>query len=181
MEATRATLKDFKNAEVLFESAFDMKWKDEFDVAFSIGVIHHLEHPKLAVTNMVKALKPGGTFLIWIYGHEGFEWLLWFLNPLRKYFTSRLPLPLVHALAYLFSVPYWLFIKIFKGPSPYFKQMSGFPFWFIHLVVFDQLIPEVANYWKKDEVRDLVSNIGLKKFEIYRPSNASGWIVVGKK
>jgi len=177
----RKTLKEFKNAEVLFESAFEMKWRDEFDLAFSIGVIHHLEHPKLAVENMVKALKPGGTFLIWVYGYEGFGWLLWFLNPLRKYVTSRLPLAFVHVLAYFFSVPWWLFMKIFKGPSSYFKQMSGFPFWFVHLVVFDQLIPEIANYWTKREVQELVTGIGLREFEIYRPSNASGWIVVGKK
>lgn len=179
--AARETLKEFKNAEVLLESAFEMKWKEEFDIAFSIGVIHHLEHPKLAVKNMVKALKPGGTFLIWVYGYEGFGWLLWFLNPLRKYVTSRLPLSFVHAFAYLFSVPLWAFVKIFKGPSPYFKQLSEFGFWYIHVIVFDQLIPEIANYWKKEEVADLVSDIGLKEFNIYRPTNASGWIVVGKK
>ena len=179
--AARETLKDFKNAEVLFESAFEMKWRNEFDITFSIGVIHHLEYPKLAIQNMVKALKPGGTFLIWVYGSEGFGWLLWFLNPLRKYVTSRLPLPLVHVFAHLFSGPLWLFVKIFRGPGPYFKQLSKLPYWFIHLNTFDQMIPEIANYWTKEEVRELVGDIGLKEFNIHRPANASGWIVVGKK
>jgi len=179
--ATRETLKEFNNAEVLFESAFDIKWKNEFDITFSIGVIHHLEYPRLAVENMVRALKPGGTFLIWIYSREGFGWYLWFFNPLRKYFTSKLPLSFVHMFAHLFAIPLWVFVKIFKGPGAYFKQLSELPYWFIHLNTFDQLIPEVANYWTKDEVRELVTGIGLKEFEIYRPKNESGWIVVGKK
>src|SRR3989338_10853098 len=36
------TLKEFPNARVLFSSIYDIKWKNEFDVAFAIGVIYNL-------------------------------------------------------------------------------------------------------------------------------------------
>ena len=30
-------------------SAYDLPFEDRFDIAFSIGVIHHLEHPERAL------------------------------------------------------------------------------------------------------------------------------------
>ena len=57
----KETLKDFPSSQVLFRSVYEIDWKDEFDIAFSIGVIHHLNDPKLAVKKMVTALKPGGS------------------------------------------------------------------------------------------------------------------------
>jgi len=41
----------------------------------SIGVIHHLKNPVGAVLEMVKAIKPGGKLLIWLYGYKNNEWL----------------------------------------------------------------------------------------------------------
>ena len=45
-------------------SADDLMFEDRFDFAFSIGVIHHLEHPERALERMVAAAKPGGRVLI---------------------------------------------------------------------------------------------------------------------
>ena len=97
----KETLKDFVTAQVQFKSIYDIAWENEFDIAFSIGVIHHLKDPKLALANMVTALKPGGKLLIWVYGYEGNEWIVRYVNPIRIHITSKLPLSLVHFLSYL--------------------------------------------------------------------------------
>jgi len=177
----KETLKDFSNAQVHFKSIYDISWKDEFDVAFSIGVIHHLKDPRLALKNMVTALRPGGKLLIWVYSYEGNEWIVRYVNPVRIHITSKLPLPLVHFLSYFCSIPLYVFVKIFKGPSKYFAQLATFNFWHVHSIVFDQLIPDIANYWKKEEARALVNDLPLSGVTVSVPPNGSGWILMGTK
>lgn len=178
---TKETLKDFPSAEVLYKSVYDIDWKDLYDITFSVGVIHHLKDPKKAVERIVDALKPGGTLLIWVYSYEGNEWIVRFVNPVRIHITSKLPLAAVHALSYLFSVPLYLFVKLFKGPSPYFEQLSHFDLWHINSIVFDQLIPDIANYWKKDEVRALIRGLSVTGVEVYPTPEGTGWILCATK
>jgi 2-polyprenyl-3-methyl-5-hydroxy-6-metoxy-1,4-benzoquinol methylase len=54
----------FPAIEVIWSSAYDLPFTDRFDIVFSIGVIHHLEHPGRALQRMVGAAKPGGQVLI---------------------------------------------------------------------------------------------------------------------
>ncbi|MDD4900823.1 MAG: class I SAM-dependent methyltransferase [Patescibacteria group bacterium] len=179
--AAKKNLADFKNARVLFKSIYEISWQNEFDVAMSIGVIHHLAEPELALKKLVRALKPGGTLIVWVYSYEGNEWIKKYVSPIRKSLTSKLSVGLVHWLSYFFSLPLWLFVKIFKGPGDYFQQLSTFKFWHVQSIVFDQLIPEVANYWTKDEVRNLFKELELTDIKINRPPNNCGWTVIAKK
>jgi len=181
VKRARETLKDFSNSEIAQKSIYEIDWQETFDLAFSIGVIHHLKEPKKALQNMVRSLKKGGTLLVWVYSLEGNEWIPRFVDPVRKNITSKLPVSVVHTLSYLCSVPLWAFVKIFKGPTSYMKQLSTFDFWHIHSIAFDQLIPDVANYWSKDQVKELFSDIDLKDVSIKMPPNGSGWIVTAKK
>jgi hypothetical protein len=130
---------------------------------------------------MTKALKPGGTLLVWVYSYEGNEWIVKFVDPIRKNITSKLPLGLVHFLSYFCSIPLYILVRFFKGSSGYLGQISNFKFWHLHSIVFDQLIPDVANYWKKSEVEDLFKQLGLSNLDIHQPPNKSGWIIIGDK
>lgn len=179
--AAKKNLAEFLNAEVLFKSVYEINWNQEFDIVFSIGVIHHLEQPAQALKNMVSALKLGGKLVMWVYSYEGNEWIVKYVDPIRKNITSRLPVSFVHYLSYLCSVPLWLFVKSGLGKSDYLKQLAKFKFWHIHSIVFDQLLPTVANYWKRSEVESLLSGLGLKNYDIHSPPNGSGWIVIGTK
>jgi len=179
--ATRRNLKQFHEAHVLFSSIYDIGWKNEFDVAMSIGVIHHLENPHRALSNMVNALKPGGTLLIWVYSYEGNEWIPKFVDPIRTYVTSRLPVRMTYWLSYLASVPLWAMLKIFRGQTPYLRELSTFRFRHVHGIVFDQLIPEIAHYWTKDDVRELIDTVAVKNIRINPGGHGSGWTVTATK
>lgn len=181
VKAARSNLKNFNNAEVIYKSIYNIDWHNEFDLVFSIGVIHHLKNPKVALKNLFNALKPCGSLLIWVYSYEGNEWIVKYVNPVRIYITSKLPLPLVHVLSYLFSIPLWVIVKIFKAPTDYLKQLANFKFWHIQSIVFDQLIPRVANYWSKQEVIELVDELNLTEIKIQQPPNKCGWVLIGKK
>lgn len=178
---TKENLKGFKNAEVIYKSIYEIDWENKFDIAFSIGVIHHLKDPKAALKNMIRALKKGGTLVIWLYSFEGNEWIPRFVSPVRINITSKLPVSVVHFMSYFCSVPLWAFVKIFKGPSVYFKQLSTFDFWHIHSIVFDQLIPVIANYWSKAEIENLFSDLELNDISIKMTLEGTGWTVIAKK
>lgn len=182
VEAAKRNLQEFgSRAEVAFKSIYEISWENEFDLAFSIGVIHHLENPERAIKNLVKALKPGGRLVIWVYSFEGNEWIVKLVNPVRIHVTSKLPVRLIHFLSYFASVPLWLLVKIFRGPSDYLRQLSTFKFRHVHSIVFDQLIPRVANYWTKDQAHDLLNIPELRDVKIFRPENNMGWTVAGIK
>ncbi len=179
VEVAKRNLLPFKNANVRWGSIYEIPEKAVFDLAFSIGVVHHLADPRKAVAELAKATKKGGKVVIWVYGYEGNEWIVRYVNPLRK-ITSRLPLQLVHFLSYGFSIPLYAYVKIFSSQHPYFKQLSRFKLWHTHSIVFDQLIPKIANYWKKEEARALFEEQGLKEIKTYQVNNNS-WTVVGTK
>lgn len=179
--AAEKTLEDFKNKTILYKSVYDITWENEFDIASSIGVIHHLDKPKEAIRNMVRALKPGGTFHMWVYSYDGNEWIVKFVNPVRIHITSKLPVPLVHFLTYFCSIPLYLFVRVYRGKNGYLNQLKGFKFWHVHSIAFDQLIPRVANYWKKEELEELMQDIGATDVVIEPPKNECGWVVTARK
>lgn len=177
----KKNLSQFSNAEVLFKNIYEIDWQNQFDVVFSIGVIHHLENPRLAIAKLAQAVRPGGIILIWVYSREGNEWIVKYVNPVRKYITSKIPVGITHFLAYFCSVPLWIFVRIWRGPTPYLKQLAKFKFWHLHSIVFDQLIPEVANYWTKREALDLFSGLSVESVQIFQPPTDCGWTIIAKK
>lgn len=179
VESAKKNLKEFKNAKVGFGNIYEIPYENEFDIVFSIGVIHHLEHPEKAISQMIKAAKRGGKVLMWVYGYESNEWVVRYINPIRK-ITSKLPVFMTHYLTYLFSVPLYFYVKVFPQKHKYFRQISKFKFWHVHSIIFDQLIPKIANYWKKEEVLNLFKNKGLKDINIEHVNSLS-WTIMGTK
>lgn len=181
LNAARENLKNFDNVQIAFGDIKTYRSPEPVDIAFSIGVVHHLRQPDVALRNLAASVKPGGKLLMWVYGYEGNEWIVRYINPIRKLITSKLPESVVHFLTYFCSVPLFVFLKLFPQRRPYLKQLKGFTFKHIHSIAFDQLIPEVANYWTKEEARKLFTDIPeLTDVSIY-PANVLSWTVIGTK
>lgn len=178
--SARQTLAQFPNASVCFKSIYDIDWQDEFDISFSLGVIHHLERPREALGKMVRATKKGGTVLVWLYGYKSNEWIVRYVSPVRKLITSKLPPWLLDYLTYLVSLPFVLYVRLVPTRNVYRQQLKSFSFRHIHSIIFDQLLPEIAHYYKKDEARELLEGIGLENVRVY-PCNENSWVVLGTK
>jgi 2-polyprenyl-3-methyl-5-hydroxy-6-metoxy-1,4-benzoquinol methylase len=82
------TLREYPSVDVCQKSVYDLAEENVFDIVFSIGVIHHLSDPQLALQKMVAATKPEGQVLVWVYGRENNGWIVWLANPLRKVLFS---------------------------------------------------------------------------------------------
>ncbi len=172
-------LHDFKTCSVGYNSIYDLTYKEEFDISIAIGVIQHLEYPERAINSLVEATKKGGLVLIWVYAYEGNEWIVRYVNPIRK-ITSRLPVFLVNVLSGILAIILYSYLHLIKQQKEYFIQLSKFRFWVIHNIILDQLIPKIANYWTKEEVLEIFNNNKLKDIEIYRVNNNS-WTIIGRK
>ena len=72
LAAARATLAPFPSVRVEKRSAYEIGCADEFDIAYSIGVIHHLQEPERALRNG-RGDKAGRRVMIWVWPREQFS------------------------------------------------------------------------------------------------------------
>lgn len=180
LESARRTLAPYANAEVRKLSAYEIDYRDRFDIVFSIGVIHHLEFPDRAIASMAAAAKPGGKVLIWVYGRENNEWIVRFVDPIRKLVLCRLPIGLLHHLSVLPAAVLWLRLKLWKCRSPYMALLARMSFRQVRSIVFDQLLPRIAHYWSRAEVEALLARANLKDIRLLWVNEMS-WTAVGTK
>ena len=180
LEAARRNLARFPAVEVTRSSAYDLPFADRFDIAFAIGVIHHLEDPQRALQRMARAVKPGGRVLIWVYGREGNRWLVVMLDPLRRALFSRMPIALVHHLSLYPAAFLWLALKLGLRPSEYVKLISRFRLAHLRSIVFDQMLPRIAHYWPRDQVVELMREAGLEDIRI-AAVNEMSWSAIGTR
>ena len=175
----RKNLADQPRAVVSEHSIYDLPYENEFDVAMSIGVIHHLAHPARAVAQLVKATKPGGVVLIWVYGREGHTRLKTIIHAVRKV-TCRMPLGLLDALVRPISLLWWFYMRLSPAQDPYVRLLCKAPFWHIHSILFDQLLPDIANYWTREEALMLFEGLPVRPVNAYF-CNQCSWTVVARK
>jgi SAM-dependent methyltransferase len=180
LSSARATLARFPNAEVRNMSVYDIKFINHFDIVYSIGVIHHLSDPEAALRNMVGAAKPGGRVLIWVYGLENNRWIVTIFNPLRKALFSRLPVGLVHHLSLYPAMLLWLGLRLGIGRIEYFNLLRGMTFSHLRSIVFDQMLPRIANYWPRAAVKRLMQDAGLTNVDLAWVNQMS-WAASGVK
>ncbi|MBZ5645711.1 MAG: methyltransferase domain-containing protein [Acidobacteriia bacterium] len=152
------------NAHVVIGDLLQPPVHPVFDLAFSVGVLHHLPDPAAGFASLASRVRDGGRVAFWVYGQEGNEWITRYVDPVRTALTSKLPARLLRAACVPPSAFLWGAIKLFyrpradgKGPAKlpygdYFASMYDYPFDEIHANVFDQLVTPVAHYLRGDEV-----------------------------
>ncbi len=180
-----AHTREMHNAHVVIGDLLHPPVKPLFDIAFSVGVLHHLPDPAAGFASLASRVRDGGRVFFWVYGYEGNEWITHYINPIRKAVTSKLPASLLRVLCLAPSVFLWAVIKLFyrpradgKGPKhlpygDYFAAMHSYPFDEIHANVFDQLVTPVAHYLKEEEVRPWLAS-GFKD-EMLRSQRGYSW------
>jgi asparagine synthase (glutamine-hydrolysing) len=179
VDAARELLAGVPGVRVERASLYDLTARRAFDVVFSIGVIHHLEHPRAAVEKLLEALRPDGTLIVWLYAYEGNErWVRVFqrIHPLLR----RLPVRAVHALAHAVALPVYAWLRLPLRRREYVAQIARYPLRHLRSIVFDQLLPEIAHYYRREEVEALFAGLDLAKLEIHHNRGYS-WTVVGRR
>jgi len=118
--------------------------------------------------------------LVWVYGYENLEFYVNVLGPLRKLMFSWMPLRLVRVLAYFPAGLLWAMLRLGFAPLAYLKLLKTFSFRHIHHICFDQMLPRIACYWRKDEAIALLQQAGLEDVKAEWVNEVS-WSVIGTK
>ena len=180
LESARRNLKSFPRMQVMRASVYELPFEDRFDLVFSIGVIHHLEHPEQALERMVRAVKPGGRVLIWVYGRENNACLVSVIDPLRRMLFSRLPIGVVHHLSLYLAIPVWLLLRLGVRPIEYFRLIAKFDFQHLRAIIFDQMLPRIAHYWPREAVAGMMEQAGLEDIRLSWVNQMS-WSAIGTR
>jgi SAM-dependent methyltransferase len=189
VDAAYANTRSLPNVHVIQADLFALPFRCPFDFAYSIGVIHHLPDPRQGFLSIVRHLKPGGKVAIWVYGREGNDWIVRFVDPLRTGLTSRAPKIVTRALSFAFAVPLYLALKFVYGPvnrSPSMKRLGKLLFYNEYLSdisrysfaenywnVFDHLVAPTAFYLTRGEVEEWFRAAKLEAIELSQKTKNS--------
>jgi hypothetical protein len=160
----------------------------DLDLVIAIGVLHHIPDPQPVVRAARAALRPGGRFLIWVYGTEGNELYLSLFGPIRR-LTTRLPhralLLVSRALYYPLAGYMWLCQK--APPSAPLAMRS---YVIDHLsrltpgkvveTIYDQLNPHEARYYTRGDAEALLRDGGFRDVRSHHRHGYS-WTVIGTR
>ena len=134
-----------------------------FDLAYSIGVLHHTPNPPAAFARVAATIAPGGKLAIYVYSRYGPAHRM---SDVLRHVTTRLPLRLNWALAagavplyYLYRVPvigkaFQLALPISMEPHWRWRWLDTFD-WYTPTYQAKYLYPEVFR-WFRDQGFDVV-------------------------
>ena len=154
------------------------------DAVFSIGVIHHVPDPAPVVRAAHGWLKPGGYFFVWLYAHEGNERYLRIVGPLRR-ITVRLPHVVLRAVVELLYCGLCAWRRIGKAARLPLPAYVDSVLWRLspakrRLVIYDQLNPAYAKYYRRAEAVELLQREGFQDVRAHH-RHAYSWSVIGRK
>lgn len=189
VEVAYAITKDLENVCIVQADIYNMPFKGQFDLAYSIGVLHHLPEPQNGFSKLPNVLKQGGKMLIWVYNRRNNARALYFYEPLRS-ILKKLPKPLLYKLCYLPGgivhginlFGRWLatigFPKL-EGKLP-FAYYRHFPFNMKLNDAFDVLATPKSNYYFVEEIRQWFTDAHLQEIDAYEHPEA-GITCIGTK
>lgn len=95
--------KEFPNVTIREADLMDADIGEQFDVSYSIGVLHHTDDPDRTFQTLVKHTAPGGRVIVWVYSHEG-NWLnRVVLEGAKRAALLKLPRPAMRVLAHILT------------------------------------------------------------------------------
>lgn len=158
--------------------------KPELHLVVSMGVLHHIPDPAPVVAAAFRTLRPDGRMLVWLYGREGNELYLRFVNPLRR-ITKHIPhvalMGLCSALNVFLDVYIFLCRYVPLPMRSYMRNvLARFPRAVRKLTIYDQLNPAYAKYYSREEAESLLRSAGFIEVAS-RHRHGYSWSVIGRK
>ncbi len=122
--------RDRMNVKFVDADLMQMDLGRQFDVVFSIGVIHHTDDPDRAVANLARHVKPGGRLILWVYSDEGNGLAKSLVEPARKLFLKNMSRPnLLNLSKAITALMYPPIYSVYRLPArflPYYEYFENF-------------------------------------------------------
>ena len=151
--------KSHSNIEFVEADIANMDLGRQFDVVFSIGVVHHTDFPDRTLANLERHVKPGGRLIIWVYSEEGNSLVRYGVEPMRKLLLTRVPRRALLALSQMITAMMYIPIHtVYRLPLrrlPFYEYFGNFrkmSFSRNVLNVFDKLNAPQVNFICRDRI-----------------------------
>lgn len=195
VEVAHRHTRHLPNVHIAQADIYNLPFKPDFDVIYSIGVLHHLPKSQQGFNRLVDLLKPGGLIFVWVYGQEGNFLYITFADPIRKWITSRLPLRINAFLAKLVASLLWVAIKVIYLPlnrvgsatlarrlpyNSYFLYFSDLGFKLFEGTVLDKMTPPISKYYSREDFSRWFEDASLVDIHISQ-RNGNSWRGFGVK
>jgi len=178
--------KSIPNLKLINKSGADFK-ADNLDYIISFGVIHHIPEPDSVFANAFHSLKPGGQLIVWVYGKENNQPYVAIQSMIRnvtKYFPDILLDKISYFLTYIADFYGMMSNNFFNSKlpltnylvnvfGPCARQEKKF-------IIFDQLNPDYAKYYKRVEIQELFTKCGFEILLLFHRHGYS-WTAIGRK
>lgn len=181
VEVAYEMTRDLPNVCIIQADIYAMPFHKIFDLAYSIGVLHHLPQPQEGFSRLPKTIKAGGKMLIWVYNRRNNARALYFYEPLRD-LLKKLPKPVLFKLCYipgfgvhlinmLTHILNWYGFKKLAKKVP-FSYYANFPFNMKLNDAFDVLATPKSNYYYVEEIKQWFADAKLQDIRAYEHSEA---------
>jgi SAM-dependent methyltransferase/uncharacterized protein YbaR (Trm112 family) len=181
--------KHLKNVCIVQADIYEMPFKENFDLAYSIGVLHHLPQPKKGFLSLPKVLKKNGKMLIWVYNRKNNARAIYFYEPLRT-ILKNLPKKLLYKLCYVPATGVQLINEFQKTLNAFglkkvsekipFYYYTNFPFNMKLNDAFDVLATPKSNYYHASEIERWFKDARLNNIKTHEHPEA-GITCMGEK
>jgi SAM-dependent methyltransferase len=165
-----------------------------FDLVCCLGVLHHIEDTEAGLAQLVRAVRPGGWVLVYLY-HDPAERSAWrgallSLVGTARRVTTRLPMGVLRTLTWLIAGCLWLG---YVGPAKLLvrvRSLSGivrsvplgqyvdYPFRVLWNDQFDRFSAPLEKRYRRAAVEALLTRAGLEELRIL---GGYGWRAAGRR
>jgi ubiquinone/menaquinone biosynthesis C-methylase UbiE len=167
---------------------------ESFDFVIALGVLHHMPDTAEGLRSCVRALKPGGHILVYLYyaldGRGPAYKALWRLSDRLRLVCSRLPAPAKRIVADLMAaLVYWPLARLGRvlalvGLGRLSERLplafySGKSFYVMRTDALDRFGTPLERRFRKEEIEGMLSAAGLDGIQF--SLNSPFWHVVAKK
>ncbi len=169
------------NTCIIQADIYNMPFNGIFDVAYSIGVLHHLPQPQQGFTRLPSVLKTGGKMLIWVYNRRHNARALYFYEPLRT-LLRHLAKPMLYKLCYIPALGVHIINQATHllnelgattlARKVLFSYYANFPFNMKLNDAFDVLATPKSNYYYVEDIKNWFESAHLKNIQAYEHPEA---------
>jgi SAM-dependent methyltransferase len=158
-EVARERNRDNHNITFIEADIAKMDLGRQFDIVFSIGVVHHTDDPDKTFENMKKHTRKGGKTIVWVYSKEG-NWMVEkMVEPVRKAFLTRMSrkglLSLSRITTFFMYLPIYTVYLLplrFLPFYEYFQNFRKLSFYRNTLNVFDKLNAPQVDFVSRERI-----------------------------
>lgn len=162
VDAAYRNIGRLENVHLAQADIFAMPFREgTFDLAYSIGVLHHTPDPRVAFDRVASTLKPGGGLAVYLYHRYGYR----FADIWRKV-TTRLPDPLMAMITsaaiplhYVYRLPVLgrMLSEVAPiSPSANWRERWLDTFdWYTPKYQWKYLYPEIFRWFRENRFKDI--------------------------